>query len=71
MSTLILLMSSLLADDNHVVEDKQSSPMTLAKVWTTAELEYLSHGDSQYQVTLGRGQFLRKLVVVINNHAYI
>ena len=63
-------MSSLLADNEHVVEDKQSSPMSLAKVWTTAKFNHLSHSNPQYQVALGRGQFLYKLVyqLLITTH---
>ena len=58
MSTLVLFVSSLLADDQQVVEDEERPSMALTESRTTAQVKHFGHGNSQHQVSLGCGQLL-------------
>ena len=55
---LVLLMSTLFADDHQIVEDEQCPLVSLAKVWTSAQIQDFIDVALQNKTTLRSGEFL-------------
>jgi hypothetical protein len=57
-SALVLLVSTLLAHDHQIVEDEQCPFVSLAKVWSTAQIQDFVDVELQNKTTLRGGEFL-------------
>ena len=55
---LVLLVSTLFADDHQIVEDEQCPLVSLAKVWTSAQIQDFLDVALQNKTTLRSGEFL-------------
>lgn len=57
--TLVLFVTSLLANHDHIVENKHRPAMSVSEIRTSTQVKYLSDIDLHHKVPLGCGQFLR------------
>ena len=53
-------MTTLFADDHQIIKDEYCSAVSLAKVWTFAQVHDFIDIELQNKMTLGCGEFLKR-----------
>ena len=53
-------MATLFANNQQIVEDEQRPSVSLAKVWTSAQIQDFTDVELQNKVTLRGGEFLER-----------